>query len=362
VLRNASQTACPRWLPLALFAALALASPAGVDPVEQSVATAGSIGIWASRDELAELPASGPAWDRLVEWAARPADRPNIADQTDLTDVVVLAKALVWARTGEDSYRQEVIQACGAAIGTETGGTTLALGRNLAGYVIAADLIELPPADAYAFRGWLRAVLWENLAGRTLRSTQEDRPNNWGTHAAASRIAVALYLRDTEELEDAARVFRGYLGDREAYARFRFGALDWQADPMRPVGVNPRGAVKYGHNVDGVLPDDQRRCCDHFVWPPPAENYAYEALQGALASAVMLNRAGYDVWEWEDRALLRAFRWLHDEAHFPAQGDDTWEPHIVNRYYRTAFPAPVPSRPGKNVGFTDWTHGPRLAD
>jgi hypothetical protein len=28
----------------------------------------------------------------------------------------------------------------------------------------------------------------------------------------------------------------------------------------------------------------------------------------------------------------------------------------VNYYYGTAFPAPVPSRPGKNVGFTDWTH------
>jgi hypothetical protein len=30
--------------------------------------------------------------------------------------------------------------------------------------------------------------------------------------------------------------------------------------------------------------------------------------------------------------------------------------HLVNRFYGTAFPAPVPAEPGKNIGFTDWTH------
>ena len=55
--------------------------------------------------------------------------------------------------------------------------------------------------------------------------------------------------------------------------------------------------------------------------------------------------------------VLRAVRWLHDENDFPAEGDDTWQPHIVNHFYGTDFPAPVPSRSGKNVGFTDWTLG-----
>ena len=83
----------------------------------------------------------------------------------------------------------------------------------------------------------------------------------------------------------------------------------------------------------------------------------YEGLQGALAQAVILHRAGYDVWEWQDRALLRAFTWLHEQADFPAQGDDTWQPHVINHFYGTSFPAPVPARPGKNVGWTDWTLG-----
>jgi Chitobiase/beta-hexosaminidase C-terminal domain len=48
--------------------------------------------------------------------------------------------------------------------------------------------------------------------------------------------------------------------------------------------------------------------------------------------------------------------WLHDQDGFPAVSDDTWLPHIVNYYYGTSFPAPIPSSPGKNAGWTDWTH------
>jgi hypothetical protein len=70
----------------------------------------------------------------------------------------------------------------------------------------------------------------------------------------------------------------------------------------------------------------------------------------------MLKRAGYDSFNWSDKALLRAFQWLHDQADFPATDDDSWEPHIINYYHGTSFPAPNPSSPGKNMGWTDWTH------
>lgn len=62
--------------------------------------------------------------------------------------------------------------------------------------------------------------------GRTVVSTHEDRPNHWGTHAGGARIAVALYLHDAEDLERAGTVFRGWLGDRDAYAGFKYRALD----------------------------------------------------------------------------------------------------------------------------------------
>jgi hypothetical protein len=267
-----------------------------------------------------------------------------------------MAKALVFARTKDQRYRTEVINACMAAIGTEKGGRTLALGRELAAYVIAANLVGLPPSEDQRFRTWLRTTLTETLDGSTLRATHEQRPNNWGTHAGASRIAVAVYLGDQTEIARCAQVFKGWLGDRASYAGFKYGDLSWQADASKPVGINPKGALKNGYSIDGVLPDDQRRG-GSFRWPPPKENYVYEALQGALVQAVILHRRGYDVWNWQDKALLRAFEWLHNQAKYPASGDDTWEPHVINYYYRTKFPAPVPSAPGKNVGWTDWTHG-----
>lgn len=312
--------------------------------------------IWTSAAELAQLPMSGPAWDKMKTEADKPTGTPNLSNQDDPTNVRVLAKAVVYARTGTQSYRTEVINACMAAMGTEEGGRTLALGRELIAYVIAADLVGLPANENALFREWLQEVRHKVLDGKTLISTHEDRPNNWGTHCGGSRVAVAVYLNDTQELNRCAAVFKGWLGDRASYAGFAYGSLDWQANPGQPVGINPQGSTKQGHSIDGVLPDDQRRG-GGFSWPPPKENYVYEALQGALAQAVILSRAGYnDVWNWENQALLRAFQWLHEQANYAATGDDTWQPHLVNFYYGSNFPAPVPSSPGKNVGWTDWTH------
>jgi len=326
------------------FALLGLARP-----------SAASVGIWTSAAELAALPTHGEAWESLLEEASEPLGVPDLADTRSATDVRVMARALVYARTGDEVLRDEVVAACMAAIGTEQGGATLALGRGLAAYVIAADLVGLAADDDAVFRAWLASVRTTDLGGRTLVSAHEDRPNNWGTHAGASRIAVALYLGDDVELERSAAVFRGWLGDRASHADFSYGNDSWHPDPDRPVGINPAGTTKDGYPVDGVLADDQRRG-GKFAWPPVKEGYVYEGLQGALAQAVMLHRAGHDVWQWQDRALLRAFEWLYNEADYPAEGDDSWQPYLVNHYYGTAFSSRVPSRAGKNVGWTDWTH------
>ncbi|MBK1696370.1 hypothetical protein CKO21_03830 [Rhodovibrio salinarum] len=312
--------------------------------------------IWISKERLRELPTEGPAWENLQAAAAEPLMPPDLSDQNDPTNVHVLAKALVYARTGQESYRGTVINACMLAIGTQRGGRTLALGKELMAYVLAANLVGMPADKDKQFRTFLRDMLSREFpSGKTLRSTHEDRPNNWGTYAGATRAAIAAYLGDAAELARTARVFKGWLGDRDAYAGFTFKARDWQADPEHPVGINPAGATKQGHTIDGVLPDDQRRS-GGFRWPPPKENYVYSALQGALAQAIILDRAGYDVWTWENQALRRAFDWLNETADYPARGDDTWQPHVINYYYVTEFPAPVPSNPGKNVGWTDWTH------
>lgn len=318
--------------------------------------------IWISREEVQQLPMSGPAWQNVKTNADKPAGPPNLSNQDDSVNVRIMAKALVYARTGVESYREEVINACMDAIGTEYGGRTLALGRELLAYVISADLVGLPAAQDLVFRNWLRGLLTLQLENLTLQSAHEKRPNNWGTHCGASRAAVAIYLGDRHELARTALIFKGWLGDRSAYAGFSYSSdFSWHADPANPVGINPTGATRDGHSIDGVQPDDQNRC-GPFVWPPCKTNYTWEAMQGALALAHILHRQGYGAWKWEDQALRRALEWLHntifdDGQNYPARNDDEWLPHLANYFYQTNFPAPPAARPGKNAGWTDWTHG-----
>jgi hypothetical protein len=317
-------------------------------PVAVNPSGSGAVGsILISRDRLMSLPTSGAAWQAMVSHA-NGFSAVNLGNMDDNNDTSLLAWALVTVRTGGNVG--PIHQALARVPGTEGG--MLALSRNLLSVVLAADLVGYREPG---FVNWVRAVMRKNIEGRTLISTHENRPNNWGTHAGASRIAADIYLGDTADLGRAAAVFRGWLGERSAYAGFSYGELDWQSNPSAPVGINPAGAKIDGHNVDGALPDDMRRS-GGFTWPPPAENYVYEALQGALMQAELLSRAGYPAYQWGNNALARAYAWLHNVASFPAEGDDSWQPHLVNARYGTGYPAPVPSRPGKNFGFADWLY------
>lgn len=309
----------------------------------------GQQGLWVNRDEILSLSASGAAWEDMVADAARSAPL-DLSDQDDPNDSRLLAAVIVAIRTGGDLAPLK--ERAFAALETENGGRTLALARNLPALVLAMDLLELEGEERLRFETWLRAVLREDLDGRTLISTHEDRGNNWGTWAGAARFAADLYLRDYPDLQRASRVLAGWMGYRRSYALFRWGELDWQADPENPVGINPPGATRDGHSIDGVLPDEQRRA-GGFTWPPPKENYCYEGLQGLVLSLVLLERAGLDAWSWKARAPYRAFRWLAVEAQFPAEGDDVWMVPIVNRKYGVALPVGSGSSHGKSVGWSE---------
>jgi hypothetical protein len=328
-----------------------------------SAAAAAGDDIWIARATLLQLPVGGVEWDALKDAAHQRCPAPDLADQHNQANTCVMAKALVAARLGSEWLERDVVAALTSLTALPTfAGRALSLGRQLPAYVIAADVIRLrdtaPEVDAKfraRLREWLTTPTSDGPA--SLIECHEQRANNWGTHCGASRIAIAAYLDDTGELARAARVFKGFLGDRQAYAGFKYGDLAWHCDPLHPVPINPQGCRRDARSLDGVIADDQRRA-GGFRWPAPKENYVYEALQGAVAQAVLLDRAGYPAFEWEQRALQRAFVWLYDEAGYRASGDDAWQVAIINRFYGTNFVAAGPSRPGKNVGWAEWTHRP----
>src|SRR5690606_5669006 len=132
----------------------------------------------------------------------------------------------------------------------------------------------------------------------------------WGTHAGAARAAVAAYLNDSTEMARTAAVFKGWLGNRASYAGFSYGDTSWQANAATPVGVNPVGAMKSGVSIDGAIPDDMRRGAS-FQWPPTFTDYPWEAMQGVLLQALILDHAGYDAFGWESNAILRASTFLY---------------------------------------------------
>ena len=328
----------------------------------------------------------GAAWDDVKAAADGDLGVPEISDQNSRHDVHTLAAALVYARTGDRHYREKAADAISSAVGTERDGTALALARNLLSYVIAAELIDFQAYDGASdsrFRSWLMEVRNEPLGSKavddqTLIGSHERGATNGGGMAGASRVAIAVYLQDEKDLARAAQVMKGWLGDRSAYPGipapdfgpedvgkgFRFGGstdLSWQADPSEPIGVNPKGAMKEGHSIDGALPDDMRRG-EPFRWPPTHTRYPREALSGFIAMAELLHRQGYDVYDWSDRALLRATRFLWGlDREFP--NESWWEPEIpiywvVNYRYQTSFPVDLTTALGRNVGWTSWTHAP----
>lgn len=317
-------------------------------------------------DDVHGLPAEGPAWDALVA-AAQQELVPALGDQ-DVTSAPAVAAGLVYARTGEEAYRLRVEEALAQLPGTEEEGRTLSLGRQLAGWVIAADLVGYRDP---AFLRWLDEVRTSEIGGhgrwRTLTATHETTATNWGTLAGASRIAASRYLGDEEDVARAADVLRGWLGEA--------GEGAWEALPQsseREVGFLPSDDFDRSWTCQypawtpvngpcgdrgGALVEDISR---GDAYPNATEvglRYSWEALQGAVLQALLLAAGGErGVWAWGDEALRRSADFLRREGGFDGDEFDQlhhWVPWAVDAVYGTSY-ATVPAGGGRSFGFTDW--------
>ena len=360
----------PRTRTLALLAATALSLPLALAPAPADAATGY---LLMSRSALLARPVTGTAWLNMREAAQHPGT-PNLCDPGNDHHLRTLAAALVYARTGASAYGTKARAGVMAAIRTQRVGcsnATLALGRQLAAYVLAADFARLSGTNASTFRSWLSRIRTKVIGGHsiwnTLERTQHDSANNWGAYAGASRIAASLYLGDTSDVSQASRIVRGFLGDRTMYAfraNLTSAAVSWTCNNSGTVytPVNPT-CTKGGINVDGVAVADLSRG-GSLRWPPGSTGIAYQldSIQGLGLSVELLSRNGYgNAWSWSNNALQRMAAVVTRSR---ASGGTGWNgtrtarqmPWLLNLRYGTNIPT-MTSGIGRAIGFTDWLYG-----
>ena len=369
------------------------------------------------------LPTSGAAWKRIKAIAEEDESKYKgkncLCDQDSEYPQAVLAKAYVAVRTNNNTRRQEVVNYLKDIVLTENQRDTskpekyarsLAVGRNLAAYVIAADLIGYRPGSGYdgadRFYQWLskgldtderqkdnpKGIVHKiNGQGKSLASCHNERPNNWGTMCGASRIAVDLFINDTDDLAEAINTYKGFIGE-VSYNGWESGYDDsanraWTCDRFGSnLGppMNPSNCWVQGHNVSGAVIDDVTRENDKFKWPPNKTFYAWGGYSALAAQAEMLYRAGYrdqeghHAYDWGDQAIKRGMEFLRDAMPSSQSAPTDWVSWLVNyRYggkllekdkgYRDPDSDPdsegtillkSPVGNGRLMDFTDWTHNP----
>lgn len=309
-------------------------------------------GIWSSRAELALLPMTGPGWREVLTDASKDTSHPDVGNQDDNTNCYVLAAAIVSERLAAAgssdeaaAYRKKVVDAVERIVrdGQPEGSRTLAWGREISAYAMAADLVgyRTEAFERYlkeAADGWICSARHQTLHEMTL-----TRPNNWGSMGLGTMCAIYAYLGDQNALHTIRDIWMTTLNGPSAEG-FKYGDdLSWQADPSRPMIINPAGTVKEGLSLDGLQPEEMRRGAPFSARDIAATGYPFEALQGWIMAARILERQGMPIWEEGDRALYRAVYALQvylTERCGPSwafAGDDLWILEFVDRAYGSDF-------------------------
>ena len=333
----------------------------------------------APRDAIMALPTTGPAWDAVVA-AADKALVPDLSDQDNRTPAYAVAAGLVHVRTGDPGYSAKVVDALRQLPGTEFGSSsrTLAVGRQLAGWVLAADLVDYRDPG---FVSWVDGIRTAEIGGHgrwyALTQTHENSANNWGTFAGASRLAASLYVGDEKDVARVAELLAGWLGENtdawpglpagESVGGFeRTSAFDvsWSCTGEDWTPLNS-GCGTASSDLNGGLVEELSRSSTS--WPDDPErtgfSYSWEALQGIALQGILLHQNGYpDVWAWSNDGPRRAIAYLDRTGGM--EGDNFhrvnhWVPWVVDAVYGTSY-ANGPAGDGRNFGFTDWL-GPAIA-
>ena len=304
---------------------------------------------------VAGLPTSGTAWDRVKSAAAASWATPDVCNKDNKADVQALAGALVYARTGEASYRTKVVRALQGAVASQRDGCSsavLALGRQLGGYVLAADYVGYRDA---AFVQWVRQIRTRELGGHgrwhQLRFTAGNSSNNWGIWALASMIAADRYVGDAAALAQDWAIFKGY-GDGS------WTGFKPTADYMAGWNCTSYFAIEPGHcgtpDHNGAPVEDASRS-GNTTWPHLG--YVNEALSGLTVQAMLLDGAGYPAWSVNASQMRRLADFLVRSRAWNAEPVGYFAAWVINASYGANYPAKA-GNGGRMFAYADWLFGP----
>lgn len=334
----------------------------GPTPTPGTIPIQDSANVWINQDELLALPMSGSAWD-TVKSTSNCSTGANISDQNSNHDISTMGCALYAARTGDATARTKAITAIESAIGTEAGARWLAVGRNLGGYIIAADVLGIKSGPIY---DWLSSFMTKKLAHDNNGTPITLKESAWasGSNASAQEgfvhAALASYLQNKSELDWNWAAFRRYTGDRTSPWKITSNDDSWQIIPSDPVGIQNSGAVKNSILIDGAISNDMSRG-GSLAWPPAYTSYPWVGLEGAVPAALVLSRQGYPAWTVSNSALRRAATFLYNVK--IASNDVNWYDttrapeikHVLNKIYGLNYPEGPTKTNARTVSFTDWT-------
>lgn len=297
-------------------------------------------------------PTTGLAWAALLAAADASPGTPDITctQNTRLHPGTALAAALVYARTGVESYRTKTIALVEAARSTtrDCDNAVLSLGRQLGAYVLAADYVGYRNDS---FMAWVDGARTRDFPSshsrwRTLRGTAANTSNNWGTFALASLTIADAYLRDNIGLTKDWGLFVDYGDGTSSFQH----TSDYQEVWSCPVGYEINPASCTDPRKEGAPVEDASR--DPF---PIVKNYPAEAAQGYVVQAEILARAGYPAWTVNDAQVCRNAEWRGLMGNLNYSSADQYVTWMTNE--RCGLTQPTkPAVYGRVFGYTEWLY------
>lgn len=341
--------------------------------------------ILIKRAELMAKPTSGPGWDYMKQVVDQPWETPRLGNGRVRVHTRVLGAALIYARTGDVTYRDKVINALKQIPGSYTassesdgGSSLLDTARTTYAYVMAADLIGFSQStvcnNGQTWRQFLEEVRTKEITGntrwKTLEFTSQDSASNWGTYALSSHLAVSIALNDTAAISRNTEIFKRYLGDTTSTAppfnpsssyKYNDNGATWDMTPTLQRGINPDVA---GDRRSGSLVEDLMRsdydfgafyvqsvpCCTVY---PTGRLYQAEIFDGLLAINMLFKARSNDYKDFQNQAIRRAFDFYmrNGGPYDPNSGD--YLPIAINKWYGTNYEV-VGDSYARHLGYGNW--------